>query len=82
MAKDGTARGGTRIGAGRKGKTLSTKIIEGNFSTEKISTAKKDFEPPTPKKYIDSKRKATLRKILIWTKKLMRGKFTKKPTPF
>ena len=57
MAKDGTARGGTRIGSGRKGKTLSTRIIEGNFSTEKISTAKKDFEPPTPKKYIDSKQK-------------------------
>ena len=29
MAKDGTARGGARVGAGRKGKALTDKLIEG-----------------------------------------------------
>ena len=30
MAKDGTARGGTRAGAGRKSKALVDKIKDGN----------------------------------------------------
>lgn len=31
MAKDGTTRGGARIGAGKKSKSLDEKILEGKF---------------------------------------------------
>ena len=33
MAKDGTNRGGARIGAGQKKKPLADKILEGNPGT-------------------------------------------------
>lgn len=32
MAKDGTARGGTRVGAGRKTKALADKIVDGRLN--------------------------------------------------
>ena len=32
MAKDGTTRGGARIGAGKKSKSLDEKILEGKFN--------------------------------------------------
>ena len=35
MAKDGTNRGGTRIGAGRKPKPMFDKITEGKVETKK-----------------------------------------------
>ena len=46
MARDGTNRGGVRIGAGRKRKALSERLLEG---TEKPQTS---FEFPAPKSYL------------------------------
>ncbi len=37
MAKDGTNRGGARIGAGAKKKPLADKITEGNPSNRKLT---------------------------------------------
>ena len=58
MAKDGTSRGGIRIGAGRKPKSLEEKILEGkiisgDFPAEK--SAKKKVAPP--KKYLSTEQK-------------------------
>ena len=59
MAKDGTRRGGTRIGAGRKKKALSEKIIEGKFTGEKSNEKIKEFEIPSPKEYLSAEQKLT-----------------------
>lgn len=36
MAKDGTARGGQRVGSGRKSKALADKIAAGNPGNRKM----------------------------------------------
>ena len=36
MAKDGTARGGQRVGAGRKSKALTEKVVAGNPGNRKL----------------------------------------------
>ena len=37
MAKDGTSRGGARVGAGRKPKALQEKLLEGNLGHRDIT---------------------------------------------
>ena len=37
MAKDGTSRGGARVGAGRKPKALREKLLEGNLGHRDIT---------------------------------------------
>ena len=37
MAKDGTNRGGARVGAGRKPKALQEKLLEGNLGHRDIT---------------------------------------------
>lgn len=59
MAKDGTARGGARIGAGKKSKALSEKIIEGKFSEVKSEKNNKNFKIPSPKEYLNAEQKMT-----------------------
>lgn len=57
MAKDGTKRGGARIGAGRKKKALSDKIIEGKFTADNSPKKIKDFQIPSPKEYLTADQK-------------------------
>ena len=56
MAKDGTSRGGVRIGAGRKKKALADKILEGKGIEQELSLAPQDIksvtEIPPPKDYL------------------------------
>ena len=55
MAKDGTNRGGARIGAGRKRKTLSERLREGTEKPpETVSILQTSFEFPLPKSYISA----------------------------
>ena len=58
MAKDGTNRGGARVGAGRKKKSLEEKISDGQ-ATQKVfsSTSISTEEMPPPKEYLSSKQK-------------------------
>lgn len=56
MAKDGTKRGGARIGAGRKKKSLESKILEGKVTDVETKDNEK-FKPPKPKEYISAKQK-------------------------
>ena len=55
MAKDGTNRGGVRVGAGRKRKSLDEKILEGR-KVETITPVSSDDMPP-PKEYLSSVQK-------------------------
>lgn len=62
MAKDGTSRGGARVGAGRKRKPLADKISEGKVKTSKFddpfNTAELTGEDMPPvKDYLKSKQK-------------------------
>ena len=66
MAKDGTNRGGARIGAGRKSKPLSEKIVEGKTkntgkkSNNSAKNSKKTSEASshrTVRKYLTAKQK-------------------------
>ena len=56
MAKDGTSRGGVRIGAGRKKKALADKILEGKGIEQELLLVPQDIksvaEIPTPKDYL------------------------------
>lgn len=55
MAKDGTNRGGARIGAGRPRKPRAEKILEGSeIPAEKI---KADFKPPSARSYLSEKQR-------------------------
>ena len=55
MARDGTNRGGARIGAGRKRKSLEDKILEGQaLKPEKNQT---QFKAPTPKDYLSQQQR-------------------------
>ena len=57
MAKDGTNRGGARIGAGQKKKPLADKILEGNpgvFCKRNFLTFAKIFpQAPVGKFYVN-----------------------------
>lgn len=58
MAKDGTQRGGARIGAGKKRKPLEEKNLEGKTESDEKSSeksAKIDIKPP--KKYLVAEQK-------------------------
>lgn len=58
MAKDGTNRGGARIGAGRKSKSLEDKILDGQVAAFEVDTSfNTDFEPPPPKEYLTAEQK-------------------------
>ena len=55
MARDGTNRGGARIGAGRKRKSLEDKILEGQALKPEKNQMK--FKVPTPKGYLSAMQK-------------------------
>ena len=64
MAKDGTARGGARIGSGRKSKALTEKIETGNPGGRKLKVIQlpkgaylKGEDIPDPKEYLNAKQK-------------------------
>ena len=58
MAKDGTNRGGARIGAGKKSKSLSDKILDGQFTFPAVdANFDGTFEPPPPKDYLTAEQK-------------------------
>lgn len=60
MAKDGTARGGARIGAGKKKKPLADKIAEGKAPRCEVLTIRhesENSEMSPPKKYLSAKQK-------------------------
>jgi len=64
VAKDGTSRGGARIGAGQKKKPLADKILEGNPGRRKLMvmefTDTADLEGqsmPPPREYLAAKQK-------------------------
>ena len=58
MAKDGTTRGGNRVGSGKKGKSLKDKILDG---TAIFNAKNSDFVSKTkikpPKKYLTAPQK-------------------------
>ena len=55
MAKDGTNRGGARIGAGRPRKSKAEKLLEGaEIPAEKI---KSKFKPPSARSYLSEKQR-------------------------
>jgi len=60
MAKDGTARGGQRVGAGRKSKALVDKINDGSLNGATVLPEPTDIEGidvPPIKEYLKSKQK-------------------------
>lgn len=58
MAKDGTNRGGVRVGAGKKRKSLEEKILEGKaISNDKIAEILPKTKSKTPKKYLSAEQK-------------------------
>ena len=58
MAKDGTNRGGSRIGAGKKGKSLQEKILDGTaFFTEKNRENLSKTRRKPPKKFLSAQQK-------------------------
>ena len=64
MAKDGTARGGQRVGAGRKSKALTDKIAAGNPGNRKLKvidlpkvTDLEGSDMPEPREYLKASQK-------------------------
>ena len=58
MARDGTQRGGVRVGAGKKRKSLDDKILEGTADfTEKNSNKTAANKIKSPKKYLTADQK-------------------------
>lgn len=59
MAKDGTQRGGSRIGAGKKRKPLEEKILEGKADNSADESREKvpDIKIKPPKKYLNADQK-------------------------
>lgn len=60
MAKDGTTRGGMRIGSGRKKKSLEEKLLEGKVSSDKIQKSHADvddFQVPALKNFMTAKQR-------------------------
>lgn len=77
MAKDGTGRGGARLGSGQKKKPIADKILAGNPGHRKLTVM--DFtdtadlagnEMPEPKEYLTAKQKdgTTTQAALIFQK--------------
>lgn len=61
MAKDGTARGGARVGAGRKSKALNEKIVEGKAKKVLSFSEPAELngeEMPPVKEYMKSRQKS------------------------
>lgn len=55
MAKDGTNRGGVRVGAGRKKKSLDEKILDGQATVQAdLSKIVQSDDMPPPKDYLSS----------------------------
>lgn len=58
MAKDGTCRGGARVGAGKKRKPLEEKILEGKVITDEFPIKRSEkMKIKSPKKYLNSEQK-------------------------
>lgn len=57
MAKDGTTRGGARIGAGKKSKSLDEKILEGKFKPAENVKKNTTFKTPKAKEYISAEQR-------------------------
>lgn len=60
MAKDGTQRGGARLGSGRKKTPLADRILNGSESKAEVLVTPaelSDMKAPKPKKYISAKQK-------------------------
>lgn len=63
MAKDGTNRGGVRIGAGRKRKSIEEKFLDGQLDRHvseleiNDNAPYEDFAPPPPKDYLLAEQK-------------------------
>lgn len=60
MARDGTARGGARVGAGRKPKALADKITDGTLNGASVLPQPVDIEGedvPPVKEYLKAKQK-------------------------
>lgn len=58
MAKDGTNRGGVRIGAGRKTDPTSEKILSNHVAELEVDTSfNGDFDAPPPKDYLTAEQK-------------------------
>ena len=60
MAKDGTARGGQRVGAGRKSKALTDKIADGRLNGALVLPEPTDIEGadvPPVKNYLKATQK-------------------------
>ena len=60
MAKDGSARGGQRVGAGRKSKALSNKIADGRLNGAMVLPEPEDIEGsdvPPVKDYLKATQK-------------------------
>lgn len=58
MAKDGTSRGGMRVGAGKKRKPLEEKILEGkanDAAKNSVNSSKTKIKPP--KKYLTAEQR-------------------------
>ena len=53
MAKDGTNRGGARVGAGAKKKPLVDKIAEGNPGRRRLTVT--DFDTVLPSELVSAK---------------------------
>lgn len=51
MSKDGTSRGGKRMGAGRKSKSTSTKLLEGKIKKEDATSTKQIIQDKDDSKY-------------------------------
>lgn len=67
MAKDGTNRGGVRIGAGRKSKSVEEKFLDGQLD-RRVSELEindnapfEDFTPPPPKDYLLAEQKGGIK---------------------
>lgn len=54
MAKDGTNRGGARLGAGRKRKRLEERLLEGTEKPQLIEKQQASFKFPLPKSYLST----------------------------
>lgn len=54
MAKDGSCRGGVRIGAGRKRKPLEEKILEGKAYSDDARDTSTTVKVKPPKKYLST----------------------------
>ena len=58
MAKDGTMRGGARVGAGKKSKSLQEKIVDGQVADLQIEENHfEEFNPLPPKEYLTAEQK-------------------------